>query len=70
MAIPELKPCPFCGGQAHIAVDPDALRDSQGRVWAYTAVCRRCCATSGLHYSTDRVIEAWNRRYSDAQSEV
>ena len=35
----ELKPCPFCGGEAVISVDPDAVEDTQGRRWAYNAVC-------------------------------
>lgn len=29
----ELKPCPFCGGNAFIIVDPDAVVDTQGRRW-------------------------------------
>lgn len=58
----ELKPCPFCGGKARISADPDATRDSQGRLWAFTVVCDSCCATSGLTFSPDRAMEAWNRR--------
>ena len=52
----DLKPCPFCGGEAVIDVDPDAVR------WKYYAVCNRCCATSGLTYTPQKAIEAWNRR--------
>lgn len=58
----ELKPCPFCGGEAFISADPEAVRDSEGRLWAFTAVCGKCCATSGLTFSVDRATEAWNRR--------
>ena len=58
----ELKPCPFCGGNARMSCDTEATRDSQGRLWAYTIVCDSCCATSGLTYTSDRAIEAWNRR--------
>ena len=58
----ELKPCPFCGGEAVISVDPDAVEDTQGRRWAYNAVCIRCCATSGLTYTSQKAKEAWNRR--------
>lgn len=45
----DLKPCPFCGGQAEISVDPEAVIDTQGRKWAYTAVCERCCEHLDLH---------------------
>lgn len=67
MAIDEkkLKPCPHCGGSASISVDLEATRDTEGRLWAYTAVCNRCCATSGLCYSTDMAIASWNKRTSD-----
>ena len=65
----ELKPCPFCGGEARISADPEATRDSQGRLWAFTVVCDSCCATSGLTYSPDRATEAWNRRAEDAERE-
>ena len=58
----ELKPCPFCGGNARISADTEATRDSQGRLWAFNAVCDRCCATSGLTFKPEKAIEAWNRR--------
>ena len=58
----DLKACPFCGEEARISADPEAARDSQGRLWAFTVVCDRCCATSGLTYSVDKAIEAWNKR--------
>ena len=58
----DLKPCPFCGGEAVISVDPDAVEDTQGRRWAYNAVCIRCCATSGLTYTPKKAKEVWNRR--------
>lgn len=65
MQTTDLKPCPFCGGKAHIAVDTEVTRDCQGRLWTYIVVCRYCCATSGLHYSPDRAAESWNRRVND-----
>lgn len=63
----ELKPCPFCGGNARISADSEATRDSQGRLWAFTVVCDRCCATSGLTYSPEKAIEAWNWRANDGE---
>lgn len=57
----DLKPCPFCGGEAVLYVDNGV------RVY-----CRRCGAQSktrcdNMSYSkptnaTAAVIEAWNRR--------
>ena len=58
----KLRPCPFCGGQADISIDPEAVVDTEGRRWAYTVVCNRCCATSGLTYLPEKAREAWNRR--------
>jgi Lar family restriction alleviation protein len=61
----DLKPCPFCGGNARISADTEATRDSQGRLWAFTAVCDICCASSGLTFKPEIAIEAWNRRVND-----
>lgn len=61
----ELKPCPFCGGQADISIDPETVVDTEGRRWAYTVVCNKCCATSGLTYLPEKASEAWNRRASN-----
>lgn len=62
----ELRECPFCGGKARISADTEATRDSQGRLWAFTVVCDRCCASSGLTFKPEKAAEAWNRRYNDA----
>lgn len=58
----KLKPCPFCGGEAKINVDHEEVEDTEKRHWAYTVVCNRCCATSGLTYLPEKAREAWNRR--------
>lgn len=57
-----LKSCPFCGSTATLTTDPKAVLDSQGRYWAYTVVCNKCCATSGLAYTPEMAAELWNRR--------
>ena len=57
--------CPFCGGEAFLSTDPEAVKDMQGRLWAYTMVCSRCCATSGLCWSKEQASEAWNRRVAE-----
>lgn len=58
----DLKPCPFCGGEARINSDHEAVRDTEGHLWAFTVGCSKCCATSGLCCSPDKAIEAWNTR--------
>ena len=58
----ELKPCPFCGGRADVSIDSEPVVDMDGRRWAYTVVCNKCCATSGLIYRPEKAVEAWNRR--------
>lgn len=57
--MPELKPCPFCGGEARLFVN-DGVR----------VLCTKCRASSKILvdsecYKTsavEKVIEAWNRR--------
>lgn len=53
----ELKPCPFCGGEAclreHVFV---------GYTSTYGVVCLDCCAeTRQFFYTKDEATEAWNR---------
>lgn len=49
----ELKPCPFCGGDAQI----DEICGEE-----YSAECKNC--EIGTYFNTDKqkVIDAWNRR--------
>lgn len=61
----ELRLCPFCGGNARIVSDTEATKDSEGRLWAFTVVCDKCCASSGLTFTPERAVEAWNRRFDD-----
>lgn len=58
----ELKPCPFCGGKASKVFDPDGTEQADGKEWAYTVVCNRCCASTGLCWSEEQSIKAWNDR--------
>lgn len=62
---PDLKPCPFCGGEAKISIDPYGIKDDWGRYWAFTVVCQRCAATSGLGFNVAMIANAWNRRVTD-----
>lgn len=57
-----LIPCQHCGGQMIISFDSDGVEDTLGRKWAWTAVCGKCCATTGLCYSKEQSIKANNTR--------
>ena len=49
-----LKPCPFCGGEAQI------LRRNDGK---YVCFCRNCgCAQTMFFDSPEEVPEEWNAR--------
>lgn len=48
----ELKPCPFCGGEAHIIT-------AVGESWVR---CDKCRATTEAYTDEQLTIAAWNRR--------
>lgn len=57
----ELKPCPFCGGEAEIyEYDPDGLCDYHE---PYTVQCKSECCFLGRDFATrEDAAKAWNRR--------
>ena len=60
----ELKPCPFCGGEAVIC-------ETNGLHGAYV-FCKTCYSSTdgyqGINTRRKKAIEAWNRRVIDGQS--
>ena len=48
----ELKPCPFCGGEATI----------RGGRKCYWVRCTNCGCETTVRDSQEEVIEIWNRR--------
>ena len=54
----ELKPCPFCGGEA------DVIQPMQKS--PYNAYCQVCgCVLFTDHKQKGKAIKAWNRRVND-----
>lgn len=66
--IPELKPCPFCGGKVFIGI-----LERQGMPKMYHISCNNdhCAILPGTDYHKDKavVIEEWNRRVTDEASD-
>lgn len=53
----ELKPCPFCGGEA--ILDDDQISDWPREYWGE---CLQCGATGHKTEDRQKAIDAWNRR--------
>lgn len=67
-----LKPCPFCGGEAHMETRQSAITFSDGAYIGFGVMCDECSATSGLYFAEKpevgirQAADAWNRRAGDA----
>lgn len=58
----ELKPCPFCGGEAHL-IEYSVI----GFPVEYGVKCEKCSAMTYPKWITAmQAVEAWNRRVNDA----
>ena len=55
----ELKPCPFCGGEAELKCLPVI----KGATWF--AACSGCSASSSSSNTEEEATEKWNRRTVD-----
>lgn len=53
----ELKPCPFCGGEAKIL---SIKEECEGEF--YWIACKECGALIPVYYLEKNAVDAWNRR--------
>ena len=53
----ELKPCPFCGGEAEVTYDDTPVR--------IIVMCTSCEVRTDWFYNRDTVINLWNMRVND-----
>ena len=57
----ELKPCPFCGGEAYVMT----WREERQRINPTIVRCASCEVQTNLYDRKKEAIAAWNRRYGD-----
>lgn len=57
----ELKPCPFCGGEAYVS-------NGVPRLWYVH--CPECIIDGPINNTEAKAIEAWNHRAQPAQAET
>ena len=61
----ELKPCPFCGGEAFLAEYVYELYNCF--VSMHFVECNGCHTTTFEYDSEEEATEAWNRRVEDGK---
>ena len=60
----ELKPCPFCGGEADFAKVGYQDRDDIIEPYVF---CKNCHTLSGWYKTKEEAKTAWNRRADDGK---
>lgn len=61
----ELKPCPFCGGEAKtycVGTEVEYTGSFTDSVTHHLVICTKCDANTGNYDTEEKAIERWNRR--------
>jgi Lar family restriction alleviation protein len=58
----ELKPCPFCGGEAFLLQHTS----SYGNLYFYV-ICGKCAIKTDFYKTKKAPINKWNRRVDNAE---
>lgn len=60
----ELKPCPFCGGEAktHVCVELENTKLSIMLAGYYGVHCTKCHVATTPYENEDEAIKVWNKR--------
>ena len=56
----ELKPCPFCGGEAVLTTEENCLGN-----WWFRVCCSQCLFEQHIYNSQLEAISDWNKRVED-----
>jgi Lar family restriction alleviation protein len=64
----ELKPCPFCGGEAKNEKHNMRVDEGLTRLW-YMARCQKCDAIVFSNKSEQEATDKWNRRAEDGKAD-
>lgn len=54
----ELKPCPFCGGEAELLID-------ESKYYKSAVICTKCYVHTPYEHIETIAVSAWNRRVKD-----
>ena len=63
--VKELKPCPFCGGEAETLT-----AESMHGGYLFVIMCDDCCSRGGVYDTEAEAIEAWNTRAEMSQEDI
>ena len=64
----ELKPCPFCGGEARVVFRPVRVGAHVSR-GTYYVHCKTCLIATQPRKKQHLVVEVWNRRAGEGEKE-
>ena len=66
----ELKPCPFCGGEANLEKINTRKRIFSQLLVGYVVSCQCCDAQGGIELDIPRAVNLWNRRTPEKEAGI